>query len=293
MFDSVIFAPWPRGVYLAKKLSDEGRKVAYIEILPRSQNPFGLFLNENSQSEKEFLETLGFLFRQEGGFCLISPEGVWPLQEMNEMRDRHFVLKNTLTEDSFKNFQEHWFSYLSLNMTAKVFEYNNSRFSNKNLNLFSDYFLFENSFKKIEQFKKNNPKISFFEVFPEEIVFEEKQKKFFIQNKHLESDKFFWLGGNHFPTLKNKKTSEAYWEWEAFFFKVDFEDYKEIIPSHFVSLKDLFLPWSHHNMLSVFHKDGCLEAWFKRPYKKNKESILKEVQEHLESLFPFCNFFSN
>ena len=292
MFDSVIFAPWPRGVYLAQKLSEKGQTVAYVEILPRQKNPFGLFLDEYSKKEKEFLECLGFLFRQEGGFCLLSPEGVWPLQDMKYMNDRHSVLKNKLTEDSFKNFKNYWLSYLSLNLAGKVFEYNNSEFSNKSLNLFSDYFLFEASFKKIEQFQKDHPKITFYKVLLKDISFEEKQPRFFIQKELLKSKKYFCLGVHHFPIRKDENSCRPYWEWSACFFKAGFGDYEKMIPSHFISLKDIFLPWSHDNLLSVFHKNSQLEVWVRKPCGRKKESLFKGVKEHLETFFEGCDFSS-
>ena len=289
MFDSAVFAPWPRGLYLAKRLSEGGRKTAYVEILPRIKSPFGLFLDDNSQEEKEFLSVLGFLFRQEGGFCLLNPEGVWPLQDMREMGGRHPVLKRTLTEDSANEFKEHWLSYLSLNMAGKIFEYNNSEFSDRTLNLFSDYFLFEPSFKKIERFQKDHPEISFYKFPLEEISCNEKGLSFAVQKELLEAKKYFWLGGNQCPGLNRGGNCKAQWEWSACFFNVDFGDYEEIIPTHFVSVRKMLLPWSHENLLSVFRKKGYLEIWTRLSYG-NKQSFLKEIKEHLEGFFPGCIF---
>lgn len=290
MFDSVIFAFWPRGLYLAKKLSEKGQKVAYVEILPRTKSPFGIFLDDNFKEEKEFLENLGFLSRQEGGFCLLSPEGVWPLQDMREMTDRHFVLKNKLNENSFKEFDKYWLSYLSLNLAGKVFEYNNSEFSNKNVNLFSDYFLFKPYFKKIEYFQKTHPNITFYQAQLEEISFEKKEIAFCVQQQPIESQMYFWLAGNHFPILKKKKNFEPHWQWSAYFFKSDFGDYEEVIPPHFVSIKNLFLPWTHDNLLSVFHKEEQLEIWIREAYKGDKNLLDQGVKEHLENYFPGCAF---
>ena len=287
LFDFAVFAPWPRGFYLAKKLSEEGGKVAYVEILPRLKNPFGLFLSDNFQEGKEFLEALGFLSRQEGGFCLLSPQGVWPLQDMKEMGDRHPVLENELSENSFNN---HWLSCLALNLAGKVFEYNNSEFSEKGLNLFSDYFLFSPDFKKIEQFKKDHPDISFYKAQFEEISCKKRESVFSIQNQPMESNKYFWLGAMHFPTLTIKKTYRPYWEWSACFFSVDFGDYEDTIPSHFISLKHLVLPWSHDNLLSVFRRNGFVEVWTRNAYRENTELSLQGIKEHLETFFPGCVF---
>lgn len=287
MFDSVIFASWPRGLYLAKQLSEKERKVAYVEIWPRQKNPFGFFGDEQFQEAKEFLEALGFLSSQEGGFCLLSSDGIWPFQNMREMANRHPVLKRPLKKGSFK---DHWLAYLSFNLAGKVFEHNNSDFSDRGLNFYSDYFLFEPSFKKIKQFQRDQSHISFYSFYPEEVSFNEKDLNFLVQGNLLEAEKYFWFGGNHLPVFKKKKTGEPYWQWSACFFEVDFGDYEDIIPSHFVSIKNLFLPWSHDNLLSVFHKKGQLEVWFRRTYRTKELSFLKEVKKHLEAFFPGCVF---
>ena len=288
MFDSVVFASWPRGLYLAKRLSEEGNRVAYVEILPRLKNPFGLFVSEDSKEEKDFLESLGFLFRQEGGFCLLSPEGIWSFQDMKEMINKHSVLKNQWSKDSSKDFKHNWLAYLSLNLAGKVFDYNNSEFSEQSLNFFSDYFLFEWSLKKIQQFQKDHPKISFYQVPFDTLSFQKRQCYFSVQKETLKGEEYFWLDRNTFPCLKNKTAREAHWQWEACFFAVDFGDYGDIIPPHFVSLKQPLLPWSHDNLLSVFHKINQLEVWVRKPYKKKIE--LKGVKEHLETVFESCVF---
>ena len=82
MFDVAVFAPWPRGGLLARKLSERGKKVCRIELSGGRASPFACFVDERQGEEKAFLESIGFLFRQEGGFCLLSNEGNWPFQEI-------------------------------------------------------------------------------------------------------------------------------------------------------------------------------------------------------------------
>lgn len=290
MFDSVVFAPWPRGLSLAKKLSEQGRETAYVEILPRLKNPFGLFLNEDLKEEKAFLESLGFLSQQEGGFCLLSYEGVWPLQDMRDMADRHPVLKNQWHKEAFTNFKDHWLAYLSFNMAGRVFEYNNSEFSTKGIDLFSDYFLFEPFFKKTDQFQIEHPQITFYKVPLKEISFQQKGFNFFIQNRLVKSKKYFWLSGLPCPAFKKDSKFKPHWEWSSSLFEADFGNYDEIIPSHFVSIQNLFLPWLHHNLISVFQKPGQVEVWTRQTYKKKQKSLLKELEAHLSSLFPGVAF---
>lgn len=286
MFDNVIFAPWPRGLYLAKKLSEKGEETAYVEILPRLRKPLGCFLSEDLKEEKIFLESLGFLSQQEGGFCLLSPEGVWPLQNMKDMADRHPVLKNTWNKKSFKNFKDYWLTYLSFNLAGRVFEYNNSEFVKKGLNLFSDYFLFEPFFKKADQFQTDQSQLTFYKIPFQEISFNEKRLDFFAQNRMINSQKYFWLSDLPCPALKNSSDPRPHWEWSSSFFSVDFGSYKETIPSHFVSIQNLFLPWLHHNLISVFQKQGQVEVWTRQTYGKKQDNFLKELESHLSSLFP-------
>lgn len=289
MFDSVVFAHFPRGLYLAKKLSEEGKKTAYIELLPKLKNPFGLFLDEHSQSEKALLDSLGFLFQQKGGFCLLSPQGVWSLQDMKPMQDRLSLLKNKIKKAPMMDFENHWLSYLAYNTAGKIFKYNNSEFSDESLNLFSDYFLFEPSLKKIKQFQESHSNISFYQTSFDSIQFEKQKSHFIVQEKPLPSKEYFFLGYPHLSIVSDKKTIPPDWQWEACFFKSDFGDYENIIPSHFVSLKNPLLPWSHENLISVFHKEGWLEAWLRVPYR-SKETFTEGVKEHLELFFPGCVF---
>ena len=290
MFDNVVFAPWPRGLYLAKKLSEQGKGTAYVEILPRLKNPFGVFLNDKDKEEKLFLESLGFLSQQDGGFCLLTSEGVWPLQDMQDMRDRHPVLKRKWNENSFKNFKDYWLAYLSCHLAGKVFEYNNSEFWTTGLDIFSDYFLFEPSFKKTDQFQTDQSQIIFYKTPLQDISTNESQTNFFIQNRLIKSKKYFWLSDLPCPASKKSSQLKPYWEWSSSIFEADFESYNGIIPSHFLSIQNLFLPWLHHNLISVFQKPGQLEIWTRQTYGKKQTSLLKELESHLSVLFPGKTF---
>ena len=291
MFDFAVFASWPRGLYLSKQLSEKGYRVAYIDILPRRKNPFGLLFDESSEDIKFFLKAIGFLTPQKGGVCLLTSQGVWPLQEMKPIADRHVVLKNKLNNIQWNHFTDHWLSYLSLNLAGKVFEYNNSEFSDKNLNFFSDYFTFQEDVRKIKLFKTNHPGISFYNCFSEDISFDDKSLVFNIKEESVPAERYFWLKEYTGPPFKNKEVFRPQWVWSSFFFKIDLGGYEEILPHHFLSLKDLFLPWTHDNLLSVFLRQGKIEVWIRTAYGKNKQLFLKRVKEHLEFFFPGGLFF--
>lgn len=288
MFDSAVFAHWPRGLFLAKKLAEAGRKTAYIEILPRLKSPFGFFLDESSKQEKDFLESLGFLLRQEGGFCLLSPEGVWPLQDMAPALCP--TLKNQLPAKPGRDFDKHWLAYLSLNLAGRVFEHNDSEFSKGRLPIFSDYFLFEAEFKKAERFKKDHPDISFFRSGAADLFYKNGKLEFLAQGLAQKSEECFWLAGPAPPFLKAAKSLEPYWRWESCFLKADFGDYEDTVPARFVSIKNLFLPWANDNLLSAFREKGQLEIWMRIPRHKIAADFLKGSIAHLEGFFKGADF---
>ena len=158
-FDSLIIADWPRGLRLAKQLSLKGRKTAYLEISPYFKRPFPLFLEDSK--EKDFLKSLGFLHSQEEGFCLLSPEGVYLAKEQGQKKEKERRLKFKKPALNRTFLKENLFSSLAQNLTARVFDFNDSYFSEDSLPLFSDCFLFEPSLRKKQEFNKSQPQITF------------------------------------------------------------------------------------------------------------------------------------
>ena len=281
-FHSIVFADWPRGLYFAQQLAFKGQKVAYVEIIPRFKNPFALFLNDSFKEEKNFLESLGSLYRQEGGFCLLSPEGVWPLQDRKEM-GLASSKESSLSLKDRKSFQKNWLSYLSLNLAAKVFEYNNSVLTDQVLDLFSDYFLFEPLVKKLEHFKKSNPNIYFLKAEIQDISIQEDKCVF----RELSADNFFCFSSR---ITHPQKTFKAYWQWQVHSSEADFAGYQHIIPSHFVCLKNIFFPWCYDNLLSVFQKEGIVEIWMKLKLAKDQSAFIEKAKQTLEAFFPGVHF---
>ena len=295
VLDSLIFADWPRGLYLAKQLALAGQKIAYVESLPRLKNPFALFLNENEKDQREFLESLGFLSQQEGGFCLLSPEGVWSLQNMKAISKKHPPIQNftcSFKKDLNPPFRDNWLSCLSLNLSAKIFRDNNSIFKNRGIHLLEDCFLFEPSPKKIEEFKNNYPNILFLTASKQNISFKGQQAVLSFKDKNLTAKNFICLTSIDRISKEFNSTSEAHWQWQAYYLTVDFANYRDIIPSYFVFLKNIYLPWCYDNLLSVFHHQGVLEVWMRLKPKENSLPFIKQAQNHLKDFFKNCNLKS-
>ena len=284
-FDSLIFADWPRGLYLAKQLALTGQKIAYVECLPRLKNPFPILLNEKPQ--QEFLESLGFLSQQKGGFCLLSPEGIWPMQEMKDMRDKHIPIKNFtshLKKHSNLSFKNNWLSYLSLNLSSKTFKDNNSIFTDRGIKLLADCFLFEPSSKKIQEFKRKQSNISFWTAQEQTLSFK-KQVTVLLKDKALTAQNFFCLSDSNRISAELKAEKKPTWQWQACYLTADFFDYKKIIPSHFLFIKNIYLPWCYDNFLSVFYQHGTLEIWMKLKPQETSKIFFKQAKKHLTDFF--------
>ena len=296
-FDSLIVGDWPRGLYLAQQLSLQGEKTAYFYQRPVIKNPLGLFLTETSIKEKSFFNSLGVLEKQAGGFCLLSPKGVWPLQKKKEGA----LIK---TQAPF-SFNKNFLFYLSHNLAGKVFEFNDSVFHEQKLDLFCDYFIFYPDFKKIQFFKEQNPQIYFFEkpdwnIHSQSLKIPKKLDKnplllsSFIPNpnppsldswlKEFSAHKIFFFK-DQIP-----QTEPIYWQWQAFYYEVDFKDYKDIIPQHLVCIKNLMFPWCYDNLISLFHKNQRAEVWMK--LRPDGDSLLwqKKAKQALEGFFPGVSF---
>ena len=150
--DFVIVSSWPNGVYLSQKLSGISKKVCYIDMEYSPYRPMGFFPDEGGEEKKQFLEPLGVLERQEGGFCLLSEKGIWHFQEeagpaLTEAQD-----------SSQSGFLSGWLSRFASDFMAPVFESDRPT-SPKSLNLVSDYFLFYPHFRKKAQFQSSDPNI--------------------------------------------------------------------------------------------------------------------------------------
>ena len=283
MFDVTVVSPWPQGLYLCWKFKKSGKKVCYIETPSSSHQPVSLFLDESGEEDiKSFLLSQGFLEKQEGGFCLVSEQGVWSFQETDSLDP---VLNNYREGKKAGLFKENWISFFAHSYKSRLFEYNNSCFSGRPLNLFGDYFLFKPSFEKKRQFREDNPDISWLEVNSSEL--KNQNSGLFIKDSSHNSKKNFLF---HQPSYE---TCLPDWLWDHFVFEGDLKDYEEVVPSHFVMIHQIPIPWTHSNLLSVFRRQKEWDVWFRRPFRadsKEKEKLKKEIVCHLENFFkiPFC-----
>ena len=281
MFDVTVVSPWPRGLYLCQKFLKNGKRVCYIETPSESNQPVSLFLDENGEQDlKSFLLSQGFLEKQEGGFCLISEQGVWSFQETDTLESCHPTLSYYLQSKKTGTFKEDWLSFFACSYKSRLFEYNNFCFSGKPLDLCGDYFLFKPSFEKKRQFQKENSTLGWLEAHPSQVKVH--NSDLFIKGSFHKSEQFFLF---HQPSYE---TCPPDWLWDHVVFKGDLKDYEEIIPSHFVMINRIQLPWTHNNLLSVFRKQKEWDIWFRRSFhtdSKESEKLRIEISQHLESFF--------
>ena len=305
--DFVIISSWPNGVYLSKKLSEISKTVCYIDIQNSPHRPMGVFLDEGSEEEKRFLESLGTLEKQEGGFCLLSEKGVWHFQE--EGSPVQFEVQN--------NLQGEWLSFFSSGFMAPVFESNDQVFS-KPLNLSSDYFLFYPHFKKKMEFPACDSNIRWFSnpageglelyrsVIPAQAGIQPspqnsnpigiKEGKLFLFKESFPLEKVIGLGASASNILSPPSHSQLLpdWEWVSFDFSSDLRGYENIVPPHFVCINQLLFPWTHDNLLSVFHNRGMFHVWCRQPLGnwggEDEEELILSIRTHLQKIFPEVPF---
>ena len=275
-------APWPRGLYLCKKLQEKGRKVCYLETPPEGTSPAGLFLQEEGDSdEKSFLLSLGSLEKQSNGFCLVSEQGVWSFQEMDQLEQEGTAIGYFYGKKKSEIYKKNWLSFFAGNFLSRVFEFNSSFFEIKSLDLLSDYYLFCLSLEKKKQFQRDNPEISFVQAHSSE--WEVKGEEVLIKGVlHKSQRVFFYFEPSY-------KSATPDWLWDHFVFHAELPGYANVIPSHFVLINQLYCPWTHSNLLSVFKKEGEeWEVWFRRPFVMDslgREKIRQEVNSHLNHFF--------
>ena len=177
----------------------------------------------------------------------------------------------------------------SRNLASRFFEGNSQFFSEESLDFFSDYFLFEQSLKKQEQFQKENSNITYIKTSLDQIKMHKKKSRALFTNHKttLESSRYLWLadGGALSKIADLKPVVTPDWEWRALFLEGDLGAYSEIIPTHFVFLKDLSLPWSHDNLLSVFYRNPYWEVWFRSAYNAKDKKVLDLILNHLQAAF--------
>ena len=278
MFDVTVVSPWPRGLYLCRKFQESGKKVCYIETPPENHQPVSLFLDEiGGQDIKSFLLSQGFLEKQEGGFCLVNEQGVWNFQETDSIDP---ILSHYRQGKKSGAFKEDWLSFFACSYKSRLFEYNNSCFSGEPLNLFEDYFLFKPSFEKKKQFQKENPEIFWLEANSSQLKVQDSEV--FIKDSSHQSEKIFLF---HQPSYESCPPD---WIWDHIVFEGDLKDYEEIIPSHFVMMNRISLPWTCGNLLSVFRKQKEWDVWFRRSFhtdSKESEKFIKEISCYLENFF--------
>ena len=283
--DFVIISSWPNGVYLSKKLSEISNKVCYIDIQNSPHRPMGVFLEEESEEEKGFLESLGTLERQEGGFCLLSEEGV-----------RHFQEEGSGQSEGTKASQLKWLSFFASGFMSPIFESNHQIFSNS-LNLCADYFIFHPHLKKKARFQSSNENILWLSAPSGGEELQLKEGKLLFAGNTFSLEKVIGLGENALrilsPTVNSHLLPE--WEWVSFDFSADLKEYEDVAPPHFVSINWLLFPWTHDNLLSVFHRGEKFEVWCRRPFlrawnKKDEEELVLNIQAHLRKVFPGVPF---
>ena len=280
-YDTVIFASWPKGLYLAQKLQRVyDQKVGYIECSTQTLPPLGLFLDK--EKDKDFFESQGVVLQKQGGFSFLNSKGQWNFQEALHLKSQKLSQLN------------HWLPFLSHNLMGTIFEYNNFKFSEDYLDLFSDYYLFTPSLKK----KKKEKESSCFDwktLSPHSKV-NWYADHFSMDNEDIKAQKIVFLNDEESESQLSLSTFSISpeWKWKKFSFSGDIGGYKEIVPCHFVCINNLSLPWTHDNLLNVFQDRDRWDVWLRLPARsfleQEKKEVVHSLLHSLESYFKGTHF---
>ena len=256
MSEICVVSPYPFGLLLTQQLSEQtSEKVRYIQTGQITEMPFGVLLTENNSDEKTLLESLGLLHKQKEGICLFAEKKFWCFQEKNNFSCSHIES----LESKFKRF------FFQSELM-------------KNQHLFSEYFLFYPSLRHWEKFKLNHSRICWESLTSPA---EETKDSWIFNGKPCAKDRVFWLAP--------KPSTPKEWFWEYVELSQDFNSYANVVPEHFVFINCLSSPWTHDNLLSVFHKGTSIKVWYKRPYATPSQQedlrLISSVKTNLAGIF--------
>ena len=283
--DFVVVSSWPNGAYLSKKLSDVSKAVCYIDVRQSPHRPMGIFSKETDEEEKRFIESISHLEKQEGGFCLLNEKGAFHLQE--EVSPRFFSENLPRQEDFYSHSAR-----IAATLTAPAFESLHQPLSaSGEPDIFADYFLFHPDMRKKARFQSALSNVRWLSA-PEGTDLKLKEGRLSLAGESFPMKQVIWLGDKALQTVHpaRKRFLQPDWEWVCFNFSADLRGYEDIVPPHFVFINRLLFPWTHGNLLSVFHSGGIFHVWCRKPFhikagvEEEKELIL-DIQTNMQKVF--------
>ena len=297
-FDVVILSALGRGQWLAYALKSQGLEVALVDFFGLTQNwkpediegPFGLFQEDISSSEVDFLMAGDALESVPKGFVFWLPSGPLELRGplyfhrartlgLHERVKKDLQFQKTFSKEERKAWQESclegrfqslWPIYMAHQISAShllpkpCFACSGA----EPLSLFSPFFVryaTANGYQRTLDYLshkgisvytcKHAPNFSFTRKNPPQLAFIETEKGERIKSplfiSTLSGEESYFVHPHLGKTLWPQGFAKREWSWVRYRLGIEEGPQNTVLPQHFALLQDVQTPWTHANFALV------------------------------------------
>ena len=332
--DILIVDLYGRGHWLAFECQKRGYNVAVLDLtslmgpwsIEDIEGPFGVFGSKrHAPSQINRLANEGPLTLSDRGYVIWlktgplemkGPLGSLQLQKaqiphivIEYLRDSHLSseLPDFLSQIKHLPFEKSWLAHFAHQISSPVLMENNKGISfGRRLPLMSSFY-YRKFYKRKD--KKSLPSL----IYPSPLkkhmtLYAKKSLIEYIQyqkDKQVKAKHVIWMlssyethfcFGNNSDILFPKSITIPKWYWTRYRVSFEKSDILNFLPDHFVILDDIYLPWTHDNVIIVQKTadETMIDAWIRLPYTQRFEKSYIEnygqcIKNSLQNRIPGCN----
>ena len=332
--DILIVDLYGRGHWLASECQKKGYDVAVLDFtslmgtwsIEDMEGPFGVFgSKKHAPSQINRLANEGPLTLSDRGYVIWlktgplemkGPLGNLQLQKAQiphvvteYLRNNHpsSKLSDFLSQIKHLSFKQSWLAHFAHQVSSSVLMENTKGTSfGSSLPLMSSFY-YRKLYKRKD--KQNLPNL----IYPSlskthTVLYAEKSLLEYIQyqkDKQVKANCIVWMlsseethfcFGDSADVLFPKGIMIPSWYWTRYRMSFEKSDILENLPDHFVMLEDIYLPWTHDNMVIVQKtaNETMIDTWIRLPYtqrfeKDYVENYGQRIKKSLQERIPECN----
>lgn len=303
----VIVSIYGRGDWLAFMLSRLGYSVILIELdsglnFEDIEGPFGVFQSKLLESFSDRLENESPLIHVDNGFAIWLKDSIYefrgPISKFQFSKiDKNIInyLNDPLNTSLEAEFDKSWLAHLSCQLSSTIFRENADCLNHGDpVPMFSPFYYRLTTRRGVVDFK-NKLKGLGVEVYNSIEDFNISSRTVNLKNTTIEYKNLIWMltssETDYFlPKLRNKifkQVIKPVWYWVRYNISFSTQVF-DALPSHFVNIEDIYIPWSHENLM-ILQKtitNNHMNCWLRLPSsyddKKYKDYSLK-IKKVLEN----------
>ncbi len=296
----VIVSICGRGQWLALELKRLGYYVILVDLEHETLNftsediepPFGIFKNHLFESYIDRLEDESSLLHAENGFTIWLKNSnlefrgsisKFQFKTLNINRETIDYIKNPKEKPKEFDFNQNWLAHLAHQISSTTFKTNiNGLNDGTPAKLFDPFYFRLNSRRGMLDFK-NKLKKSGIEIYSSIDDLDISSKTLNINNKFIQYKDLIWMLSSYetdqiLPKLRDKiftTVTKPTWYWIRYKIYIE-PEVAYSLPSHFVNLKDIYLPWSYENLMIVQKtvNIGELNCWLRLPSRYSDKDYM-------------------